>query len=160
MNSIIEAKVSNNKKNKKSVQLFATSKHTFPHIKSLKTPEKSSKKTLNANSTSSTKTDVKKHNQEKRLHFSPNNSSKHETKVSRSEQNSSKHKKVPSQRRRLAQNVETKFNTGRWHQDEHERFIEAILKYGNEWKKSPKICQDKNKYASTVTCTEISEQSK
>jgi SHAQKYF class myb-like DNA-binding protein len=28
-----------------------------------------------------------------------------------------------------------KINTGRWTQDEHERFIEAILKYGNEWKK-------------------------
>ena len=27
------------------------------------------------------------------------------------------------------------FNTGRWQPDEHIRFIEAILRYGNEWKK-------------------------
>jgi SHAQKYF class myb-like DNA-binding protein len=27
------------------------------------------------------------------------------------------------------------FNTGRWQADEHIRFIEAILRYGNEWKK-------------------------
>ena len=26
------------------------------------------------------------------------------------------------------------FNTGRWSGDEHQRFIEALLKYGNEWK--------------------------
>lgn len=26
------------------------------------------------------------------------------------------------------------FNTGRWQPDEHQRFIEALLKYGNEWK--------------------------
>jgi SHAQKYF class myb-like DNA-binding protein len=26
------------------------------------------------------------------------------------------------------------FNTGRWKPEEHQRFIEAILKYGNEWK--------------------------
>jgi SHAQKYF class myb-like DNA-binding protein len=29
---------------------------------------------------------------------------------------------------------EGSFNTGRWQPDEHQRFIEAILKYGNEWK--------------------------
>lgn len=26
------------------------------------------------------------------------------------------------------------FNTGRWQPDEHQRFIEALLKFGNEWK--------------------------
>lgn len=26
------------------------------------------------------------------------------------------------------------FNTGRWHPEEHQRFIEALLKYGNDWK--------------------------
>lgn len=29
---------------------------------------------------------------------------------------------------------ESCFNTGRWQQDEHQRFIEALLKYGNDWK--------------------------
>lgn len=29
---------------------------------------------------------------------------------------------------------EGSFNCGRWQPDEHKRFIEAILKYGNEWK--------------------------
>jgi SHAQKYF class myb-like DNA-binding protein len=29
---------------------------------------------------------------------------------------------------------EGSFNTGRWMPDEHQRFIEALLKYGNEWK--------------------------
>lgn len=28
----------------------------------------------------------------------------------------------------------TKFNNGRWTEEEHCKFIEAILKYGNEWK--------------------------
>jgi SHAQKYF class myb-like DNA-binding protein len=31
-------------------------------------------------------------------------------------------------------NREGSFNCGRWQPDEHERFIEAIMKYGNEWK--------------------------
>jgi SHAQKYF class myb-like DNA-binding protein len=30
---------------------------------------------------------------------------------------------------------EGNYNTGRWSQDEHKKFIEAIIKYGNEWKK-------------------------
>ena len=29
---------------------------------------------------------------------------------------------------------ESTFNTGRWHPEEHQRFIEALLKYGNDWK--------------------------
>ena len=31
-------------------------------------------------------------------------------------------------------NREGNFNCGRWQPEEHERFIEAIMKYGNEWK--------------------------
>jgi SHAQKYF class myb-like DNA-binding protein len=33
---------------------------------------------------------------------------------------------------------EGNFHCGRWQQDEHQRFIEAILKYGNEWKQVQK----------------------
>ena len=29
----------------------------------------------------------------------------------------------------------TKYNTGRWTQEEHLKFIDGILEYGNEWKK-------------------------
>lgn len=31
--------------------------------------------------------------------------------------------------------IEGNYNTGRWSQEEHKKFIEAIIKYGNEWKK-------------------------
>lgn len=30
---------------------------------------------------------------------------------------------------------DSKYNTGRWSQEEHKKFVEAIFKYGNEWKK-------------------------
>jgi SHAQKYF class myb-like DNA-binding protein len=40
-----------------------------------------------------------------------------------------KHKKM---------NREGNFNCGRWTQEEHVRFIEAIMKYGNEWKQVQK----------------------
>ena len=30
---------------------------------------------------------------------------------------------------------ESNYNTGRWSHEEHKKFIEAIIKYGNEWKK-------------------------
>ena len=30
--------------------------------------------------------------------------------------------------------TEEKYNTGRWTQEEHKKFIEAIFKHGNEWK--------------------------
>lgn len=36
---------------------------------------------------------------------------------------------------KIKNNKDENFKTGRWHPDEHQRFIEAILKYGNEWKK-------------------------
>ena len=36
------------------------------------------------------------------------------------------------------------FNSGRWQQDEHERFIEAILKFGNEWKKVQKYVKTRS----------------
>jgi SHAQKYF class myb-like DNA-binding protein len=31
------------------------------------------------------------------------------------------------------------FNTGRWHSEEHQRFIEALLKFGNDWKNVQKF---------------------
>jgi SHAQKYF class myb-like DNA-binding protein len=39
---------------------------------------------------------------------------------------------VKIKQRRL--NKEGIYNCGRWNMDEHQRFIEAIMKYGNEWK--------------------------
>ena len=36
---------------------------------------------------------------------------------------------------------EGNYNTGRWQQDEHRRFIEALIKYGNDWKNVQKhVC--------------------
>jgi hypothetical protein len=43
-----------------------------------------------------------------------------------------KNKEMKLKHRRL--NREGNFNCGRWQPEEHERFIEAIMKYGNEWK--------------------------
>lgn len=37
----------------------------------------------------------------------------------------------------------TIINTGRWNQDEHKRFIEALFIYGNEWKKVQKYIQSR-----------------
>ena len=31
------------------------------------------------------------------------------------------------------------YNSGRWTEEEHQKFIEGILEYGNEWKKVRKI---------------------
>jgi SHAQKYF class myb-like DNA-binding protein len=39
------------------------------------------------------------------------------------------------------------FNTGRWRPDEHRRFIEALLKFGNDWKSI-------QKYVGTRTSTQ------
>ena len=33
---------------------------------------------------------------------------------------------------------EISFETGRWKLDEHQRFVEAIIKYGNDWKQVQK----------------------
>jgi len=43
-----------------------------------------------------------------------------------------KNKEMKMKHRRV--NREGNFNCGRWQPEEHERFIEAIMKYGNEWK--------------------------
>lgn len=45
--------------------------------------------------------------------------------IKRSKEMKMKHRRVSK---------EGNFNCGRWQMEEHERFIEAIMKYGNEWK--------------------------
>jgi SHAQKYF class myb-like DNA-binding protein len=39
---------------------------------------------------------------------------------------------------------EFKFNSGRWSDDEHKRFLEGILTYGNEWKKIQNIIKTRS----------------
>ena len=36
------------------------------------------------------------------------------------------------------QKSENQFNNGRWSQEEHQKFIEALFIYGNDWKKVQK----------------------
>ncbi len=43
-----------------------------------------------------------------------------------------KSKEIKNKQKRV--NREGNFNCGRWQPEEHQRFIEAIMKYGNEWK--------------------------
>lgn len=43
-----------------------------------------------------------------------------------------KFKEIKIKHKRL--NKEGSYNCGRWQPEEHQRFIEAIMKYGNEWK--------------------------
>ena len=39
---------------------------------------------------------------------------------------------------------ENKFHTGRWTEEEHQKFIDGILKYGNEWKKVQQIIKTRS----------------
>jgi SHAQKYF class myb-like DNA-binding protein len=39
---------------------------------------------------------------------------------------------------------EKKYQSGRWTKEEHEKFIEGILKYGNEWRKVQKIIKTRS----------------
>ncbi len=43
-----------------------------------------------------------------------------------------KNREIKMKNRRVSR--EGNFNCGRWQPEEHERFIQAIMKYGNEWK--------------------------
>jgi SHAQKYF class myb-like DNA-binding protein len=47
-----------------------------------------------------------------------------------------KSKEMKIKQRKL--NKDGNFNCGRWTQEEHQRFIEAIMKHGNEWKQVQK----------------------
>ena len=55
-----------------------------------------------------------------------------------------KTKKFKSLKKRNFVQKDGHFNTGRWQKDEHERFIEAILKFGNEWKKVQKYVKTRS----------------
>ena len=39
---------------------------------------------------------------------------------------------------------DSNYNTGRWTEEEHKKFIEGILEYGNEWKKVQKIIKTRS----------------
>jgi len=39
---------------------------------------------------------------------------------------------------------EGSYNCGRWQPDEHQRFVEAILKFGNEWKQVQKYVKTRS----------------
>ena len=41
-------------------------------------------------------------------------------------------------------NNENQFHTGRWAEDEHQKFIDGILQYGNEWKKVQQIIKTRS----------------
>ena len=36
------------------------------------------------------------------------------------------------------------YNTGRWTEEEHKKFVEGILKYGNEWKKVQNVIKTRS----------------
>ncbi len=40
--------------------------------------------------------------------------------------------------------LKTQFNSGRWKEEEHKKFIEGIVEYGNEWKKVQKIIKTRS----------------
>ena len=45
---------------------------------------------------------------------------------------------TPVKKPRNTNNKNSKYSSGRWNIDEHKKFIEAIIKYGNDWKKVQK----------------------
>jgi len=53
-------------------------------------------------------------------------------------------KKMKKLKKREPKSNESQFNTGRWEKEEHERFVEAILKFGNEWKKVQKYVKTRS----------------
>jgi SHAQKYF class myb-like DNA-binding protein len=65
----------------------------------------------------------------------PYNPNKANTELS---QKKLKEKKKETKTKQKKINREGNYNCGRWTQEEHQRFIEAIMKYGNEWKQVQK----------------------
>ncbi len=53
-------------------------------------------------------------------------------------------KKIKKLKKRENKQKESHFNTGRWQKEEHQRFVEAILKFGNEWKKVQKYVKTRS----------------
>jgi len=53
-------------------------------------------------------------------------------------------KKLKKLKKRDFAPKESHFNTGRWQKEEHQRFVEAILKFGNEWKKVQKYVKTRS----------------
>ena len=54
------------------------------------------------------------------------------------------YQKIISKNNESKNTNELKFNSGRWKEEEHKKFIEAILQYGNEWKKVQKIIKTRS----------------
>ena len=57
-------------------------------------------------------------------------------------------------------NSNNQYNTGRWTEEEHNKFIEGILEYGNEWKKVQQIIKTRSstQARSPYTDTDIAEE--
>ena len=71
---------------------------------------------------------------------SSQNQNKHKTKSELSANNLIKNNN--KQRKNNISNI--KYSCGRWKEDEHKRFIEAIIKYGNDWKQVQKYVKTRS----------------
>ena len=67
------------------------------------------------------------------------NQNKH--KIKNETKNNSMNNKIKTRRNNLS-NI--KYSCGRWKEDEHKRFIEAIIKYGNDWKQVQKYVKTRS----------------
>jgi len=60
------------------------------------------------------------------------------------EKNQNPCKKMKKLKKRDLKQKDSYFNTGRWQKEEHQTFVEAILKFGNEWKKVQKYVKTRS----------------
>lgn len=65
---------------------------------------------------------------------------------------------VSHQKQRKVLLPQSESENGRWSAEEHNRFIDAIIKYGNDWKKSAAPCGYKDQHPGKVSCPEISNE--